>query len=297
MPSILSNAPSVTTSVSYAESLPESAFADLKRLLLFHDELATLYPIALYRVGPERLGRNLGRLFMQYGQSLYEEALEPVQKQAAKYVRHSSTRLAAEIKEAILVSSSGKWSTYPDETQSLNEDLEDLRPVDATEMSNNDEESPDNHGLETIPALESVEDFMVSAQAFMKLRDEFTRWLQLDTGPNDSPAKEKSQVGEASTRDSTWLDWIIQRWNKLYISAGTMQPAVPSGVCSCIMGMCKSRRGPGGLAFLVKTELTLIEMWEATVPHSPRVPSSVRGRVRPASKWTCESRQCPHREF
>ncbi|RYP44158.1 hypothetical protein DL768_009352 [Monosporascus sp. mg162] len=179
--SIMSGTSSLTSSICSVREIPGSAIANLKKLFLHHDGLEPLYSIALSRIGPERLQRNLGRLLMQYGQALRNEAVTPVQVQAASYLRDAAAGLAVEIKEAV---------TNNSPTAEHKEGL-----------PNSYEESTDNLDTLSLRNLDGVENFMISANAFVEFRDEFRRLLKLDAESHDGT--ENARDGETTSEALT----------------------------------------------------------------------------------------------
>ncbi|GAP90646.2 hypothetical protein SAMD00023353_4800360 [Rosellinia necatrix] len=185
--SIMSVAPSLTSSISSVGEASSSAIAGLKSLLLHHSELEPLYHIAIFRVGPEKLQRNLRRLILQYGRALHKEAANSVQVQAARFVRSSSARIAAGIKEDIITNSSTSWDGTPAGRQLLEGYLKDLEQGAENEEYHlsSDEESSDDRDTLSLQTLEGVKNFMLSTAAFAEFCYEFKYWLKLENRLND----------------------------------------------------------------------------------------------------------------
>lgn len=170
--SILSETPSLASSVSSVASIQGTAIRDLKTLLLSHEDLKDLYPLALIRVGPEKFQRNLQRLLTQYGRALRSEAVEPEQSQVAAFVRRSARRVAAEIKGVVF----------------FNSDEHDQPQRFDNKSSSDGESDPDEDDQPQI--FETAKNFLISSQAFVEFRFRLKEWLSI-TVVQSGPLKEE----------------------------------------------------------------------------------------------------------
>ncbi|CAM1503272.1 Fc.00g080480.m01.CDS01 [Cosmosporella sp. VM-42] len=270
--SIWSEAPSLTSSISPSGEVSGNAVVLLKGLFLQDDELKDLYLIAFFRVGPERLQRNLRRLLIRYGRALHNEAVETLQVRAARLVRHSSLRVAAEIREAIVIKSVTGSTNFSNGRQRLNEYIEDLK-CDAEhedDFPNSDDESEDNRETSALETLEAVEDFMTSAKAFGQFRNELKRWLKVDARPCVTPGDlltteltpsnpGQNQKRENAPRRVAWVDSMVRKLKELQnLASESIQPRVPRGdvriswTCRCgkrLRIQVPKNRQAAGLAF------------------------------------------------
>ncbi|KAJ4179460.1 hypothetical protein NW767_014613 [Fusarium falciforme] len=199
--SIMSDAPSLTSSLSSVEPIHCTAVTDLKGLLLRHEELEPLYSIAISRVGPERFQKNLRHLLLRYGKALRKEAVNTSQDQAARLVRSASLRIAFEIKEAILHDADPKESP-----KTRREELNDfLRKQErrVEDLSSSGDESLDGRDTDNLQTLESVKNFMISADAFVKLCGEFKRWLNIDDGLKENTEHRNACQAEAERKSES----------------------------------------------------------------------------------------------
>ncbi|KAJ3547363.1 hypothetical protein NM208_g1550 [Fusarium decemcellulare] len=201
--SIMSHTPSLTSSLSSVEPIHRAAITDLKVLLLHQRELEPLYSIAISRVGPEKFQTNLRKLLRRYGKALRKEAANTAQVQAAALVRSASLRLAFEIKEAIFHGAERKGSL--EERLRLNDFLRKLKNSveDHEDLTSSDDESLNGANTDNLQTLETVKNFMISADAFVKLCDEFKEWLKIDDGQKENTINDNAyQAVEGATSES-----------------------------------------------------------------------------------------------
>ncbi|KAJ5745946.1 hypothetical protein N7520_011128 [Penicillium odoratum] len=181
---------SILSSHSSQSEITSIAISELTNLLLNDDDLKSLYPIAISKVGPGKFQRNFARMLKRYGQKLNSEASSEVQRQAANFVRLSARRTSALIrifltqdsglpiqrKLELDVSKSaqvGAWITSQMEVSSnLNDDANEI-------SSDSDSTSSESDHRSSLGTIEEVKEFMVSTRAFRALRQELREWLEV----------------------------------------------------------------------------------------------------------------------
>ncbi|KAJ5653898.1 hypothetical protein N7490_000901 [Penicillium lividum] len=179
---------SFLSSQSSQSEITSIAISELTNLLLNDDDLKSLYPIAMSKVGPDKFQRNFARMLKRYGQKLNSEASSEVQRQAAKFVRLSARQTSALIRIFLTQDSElpiqleldvsksaqvGVWITSQIKLSSNPND-------DAKEISSDsDSTSSESEHRSSLGTLEEVKDFMVSTRAFPALRQELREWLEV----------------------------------------------------------------------------------------------------------------------
>lgn len=94
--SIFSDNDSIASSFSSTSELRLSALSQLVNLFLHHAELKPLCTLAISKVGPEKFQRNFGA-FCYIMADLQNEASNPLEIEAAKFVRRSARHIAGEL--------------------------------------------------------------------------------------------------------------------------------------------------------------------------------------------------------
>jgi hypothetical protein len=156
-------------------------------MFLTNAKMKLLFQSALYKAKLGSFLRNVKRFIMHYGGNLEKEASEELQKQAAKYIRHSAQQVTIHIKRAMILEvridrlSKAKhvnnWLESLQESknlpfQTLEAESEDQIPFSRTDP---DEEDVDDLSWQTLYMLQA---FMTTAKAFEKLQIEFRQWLR-----------------------------------------------------------------------------------------------------------------------
>lgn len=212
------SAPSSQTSFN---EVTQGAIVELVQLLLGNEDLKGLYPSALSLVGPQRFRRNFPRLLKMYGQRLHQEARNEPQRQAAQFIRRSRHQAVAMMARKLEQGDGISWSQRLDSFGStarqarVNEWLDQSgadegqinTPLAATDTALKNEqdefESSDseNEGESSLPSLNEVKEFMISADAFLILCREFRVWLKLDKEDdnesertNEPPVNDKKDI-------------------------------------------------------------------------------------------------------
>lgn len=106
--SLASTASAFSAASGYSAAQIESATRELLRVFLENEVLNGLYKIAILRmdVGPERLQRNIRRLLKLYARNLQSEAVQDLEKLAARLVQLKSAYVAHSIIQQFEVRSS-----------------------------------------------------------------------------------------------------------------------------------------------------------------------------------------------
>ncbi|KAJ8126363.1 hypothetical protein O1611_g7274 [Lasiodiplodia mahajangana] len=87
--------PSLDSSRSSTHTdLQVQAIFELAELLYHDDEMTTLYPLAISKLGRSRFQRNFMRLLKQYSKNLEREATEELYFEAARFIRRHARRVA-----------------------------------------------------------------------------------------------------------------------------------------------------------------------------------------------------------
>ncbi|KAJ4182613.1 hypothetical protein NW759_017119 [Fusarium solani] len=224
------SAESLLSSQSSQGELFSIAISELVHLLLTDNELMLLYPTALSKVGPDRFQRNFVRFLKRYSQNLKEEASSEPERQAALFVRLSARRtvvemgrklrhddwellgtrkLELEVSKASQVNAWLEWQDRDRKQQHAgtrsDADMDTLAPAeDGHEFSDeSDSVELEDHEQPSLRTLEEVKEFMISARAFLGLRQEFRAWLKLDRRDGGKNPNEKIQEKTVEIQDCT----------------------------------------------------------------------------------------------
>ena len=210
---------SLLSSQSSQSEIFSIAVSELAYLLLNDDELRLLYPTAILKIGLERLQRNFARFLKRYSQSLEREASNELQRQAAHFVRISARRTAAEIgrilrqddgealgarKLKFEVSKAAQVSSWLESQKGdrKQQHSEIHSSVDADTMDDyelpdgSDSAESDSYEQNSLRTIDDVKEFMISAQAWSGLRQEFRAWLKVDKRNGNKDPNEKMEDQE-----------------------------------------------------------------------------------------------------
>jgi hypothetical protein len=189
-----------------------------------------LYPRAIEKVGPEKFQRNFARFLKKYGKDLNNEASNDAQHEAAHFVRTAAQRTAAELRRLLGQDDAGfagaeRPETAASKTAQINEwlnrnraehdaelpsyaDMDAGTPPEDGECSDDSESGEsENLGQSSLHTLEEVQAFMSSAQAYMKLRQDFRTWLKLDAAKTTDLGNEvKEKTEDADDLASSELE-------------------------------------------------------------------------------------------
>lgn len=144
---------------------PTGAGERLVALLLDDNHLSLLYQEAIKRVSANKFERNFLRILNKFASELRNEAENPHQRSIAKFVRYRARNSAHIIRNSIC---------SPDKPpQGITLKLE-VEPINM-ESDESDIGSGSDHEDDT--NLQQLEDFIITSQAFIKLRHQLTLFI------------------------------------------------------------------------------------------------------------------------
>ncbi|KFY10697.1 hypothetical protein V492_04887 [Pseudogymnoascus sp. VKM F-4246] len=195
--SVFTSASVLSSQPSHGEQFSDAVF-ELAQLLLNDDELMLLYPKAISKVGGDRFQRNFARFLEGFSKNLLGEASNDLQRDAAHFVQMSARRTAAEVGKALRQDSVLTMALKPklgvSKATQVNAWLEvqkrdheqrhaeiQFEAEDGSEPSDeSDSSGSDTFEQNPLRTLDEVKEFMLSAQAWLNLRQELRVWLKLD---------------------------------------------------------------------------------------------------------------------
>lgn len=198
----------------------ESAAAELVSLLLNDEYLKPLYSKALEspKIGRQRFETNFRRLIKKFAVDLRKEAKDPLQVQAAKFVGAQASLVAANIREALQTHGGTKFlpiladleaglaenpSIVAEEEQQYMLDLSIRKWISMTDTSSYPEVSqvPDTDDAD-LSSLVEVKQFILSSDAFVALRHNFTNFVHPPIEPSSEEAGQDIVSEEKTKHES-----------------------------------------------------------------------------------------------
>ena len=146
---------------------PAGAGERLIALLRSDNQLSLLFQEALERVSANKFERNLLRILNKFASELRKEAENPQQRSIAKFVRSRARNSAHVILNSICSPEKAREDTIP-KSMVLHE------PIDSDSDESGDDSGPDH---EDNTDLQQLEDFIITSQAFIKLRQNLSSFL------------------------------------------------------------------------------------------------------------------------
>lgn len=206
---------SILSSQSSQSEITSIAISELAELLLTDNELQNLWPTAISKAGPDRFQRNFTRILRKFGRNLEGEALNEIQYQAAHFVRLSAQQTAAQLCNILKQDRSKlpfEQSSNASRTARVNawlqsqelghtKQVEGLLEVDATGSSTDSNvDGSEEFKPASLSSLDDVKLFLLSANAFLLLREEFKKWLEVKRTDSGNPAVQKNfQISDPET--------------------------------------------------------------------------------------------------
>ncbi|ETS79269.1 hypothetical protein PFICI_09122 [Pestalotiopsis fici W106-1] len=211
--SIFSDTDASMSSKSSVELNPVrvSGIREITRVFLGHDEFKSLCTAAINNVAAGKSRAHIRGFLKNYGNHLDEEARNPLQHQAARFVREVAGRIADEIRWSITgFDEVRERETTAEEKPNLEKwlstvgegDMEKAPPPPPADDNDSDSDGSDD-GLitdDTFPHIEAVQDFLLSSNAFETLLRAFENWTNLkrrpdsDTKPTASPTPQSQET-------------------------------------------------------------------------------------------------------
>ncbi|KAL4766769.1 hypothetical protein BDW60DRAFT_212622 [Aspergillus nidulans var. acristatus] len=195
---------SILSSQSSQSEITSIAISELAELLLTDNELQNLWPTAISKVSPDKFQRNFTRILRKFGRNLEGEASNEIQCQAAHFVRLSAQQTATQLRKLLRQDSSNlpfEQSSNTSRTARVDAWLQSQkvghtkRQVEGLPEVNGSSTDSDSDGSEefepaSLSSLDEVKLFLLSANAFLLLREEFRNWLEVKrTDGSKSPSK------------------------------------------------------------------------------------------------------------
>lgn len=149
---------------------PTGAGERLVALLLNDSDLLVLYREALNRITPDRFERNLRRLLKHFAIELRKEAESPQQRSAAHFVRYRARNSAHVIRNSFYSLEKPQVDNIP----VLDVEVLAQEQVDAESDESENDSEPDH---EDLTDLQQLERFIVTSQAFIKLRNDLSSFI------------------------------------------------------------------------------------------------------------------------
>jgi hypothetical protein len=217
--SLASSATNFSKGSSYTAYHIATATKELVEIFQQNELLVPLYTKAIQNpnIGPERLQRNLRRLFKQYSEDLKSEATDRLEYSAARLVSFKARFLAQSIVERIEVGHASEESVRKVKVQSVREDGSEDEEEDQT---------VDDHVFHDLVVFR---EFLVGSDAF-QLFSAHVQSFVLPNSPQVSHEREQTGVVEARTGTSRkecyrrsgkgWLDQMAHAWNSLLTAIG-----------------------------------------------------------------------------
>lgn len=206
---------SLSSSVSSRADLVSTAVLEWARLLLNDEVMGRLYPLAIFKVGEERFTRNFSRFLKGYSRGLSHEVSNEIQRQAMFFARHSANQTAMLVTRALkpehaaLAVDMAKFQQINEWLESRNTDTDRAEETihDEADQSDINSEASGTDGPR-FNSLEEVKEFMISAKAFISLRNELRSWLKVD-----EKEVEETQGSEIAERAEKSLSEQAQNTN------------------------------------------------------------------------------------
>ncbi|CEL09204.1 hypothetical protein ASPCAL12343 [Aspergillus calidoustus] len=217
---------SILSSQSSQSEITSIAISELAELLLTDNELQNLWPTAISKVGPDRFQRNFTRILRKFGRNLEGEALNEIQCQAAHFVRLSAQQTAAQlcnllkqdrsnlpIEQSLNASRTARVNAWlqSQKVGHTKRQVEGLLEVDVTGSStDSDADGSEEFEPASLSSIDDVKLFLLSANAFLLLREEFKKWLEVKRTDSVNPAVQKNfQFSDPEiTQDSRFGDLV-----------------------------------------------------------------------------------------
>lgn len=203
--SLASSASDLSKNSHYSSKQIATATRELFDIFMRDSELLKLYKraISISEIGPDRLQRNLGRLFKTYARNLEDEYTESLEYLASKLVAIKSRSLAKAIVErhyCAPVEGRAEACEVQDESS---EDEADSQPMDEKIFED----------------LKAFREFLTGAAAFETLRTQIRAFVVPKSQPVDltepAPSGESSSsrpthmTTKSTTTTRTWQTWRV----------------------------------------------------------------------------------------
>jgi hypothetical protein len=222
--SLDSTATGFSAASGYSPAQIETATKELLRIFLEHDNLASLYKIAMERahIGPERLLRNVRRLLRAFARDLQADADSELEKLAARLVSFKSAYVARSVIEKYEVKS---LRTFAANLQPLHVSQKDDESSDEEEEVEEEEGYTEDHVDEDlIEDLSAFRQFLAEGVAFAH----FQRQLEAFVRPK--PVEVKGGGGEKEHSSRMLLSKSQIALESLFIAAGFLEPPIDPGM-------------------------------------------------------------------
>jgi hypothetical protein len=221
--SLDSTATGFSAASGYSPAQIETATKELLRIFLEHDNLASLYKIAMERahIGPERLQRNVRRLLRAFAQDLQANADSELEKLAARLVSFKSAFVARSVIEKYEVKS---LRTFAANLQPLHVSQKDDESSDEEEEEEKEEDIRDHVDEDLIEDLSAFRQFLAEGVAFAHFQ------RQLETFVRSRCVEAKGGGGEMEHSSRMLLSKSQMALESLFIAAGFLEPPIDPGM-------------------------------------------------------------------
>ncbi|KAI0405371.1 hypothetical protein F4802DRAFT_180002 [Xylaria palmicola] len=212
IPAVLSDASLNPSHSSAYHDIQILAISLLAHLFRHDEEMVTLYPQAISKLGSSQVQRTFTKLLENYSRNLEQETTNKLYIEAARFIRQYARRVANELTIMVqlggygrsgpqegsgvisIETELGKWidsHDWPKDTpESLPSSYENDRAVQIKDEEDNLSDSSgsttaSDGGNSSIGSLQDIQNFLVSSEAHSTLRRDFRQWLKLRVEENN----------------------------------------------------------------------------------------------------------------